>query len=386
MEILESLLVEFESKFKFNIIYKEHNFPFYNGKVTFSGLPANKAMLILKNASTGGNNILAFLFNTPNIPLIDYTIENSFILITLSATFISIPTIIINSVDELENALMFSLYKSRSYKLPINIVIPQKIKTNFNKNNISIDYNFEYIKPTINKTNGIDILSLKNRLIDIEDDFKNLKKKHNNIIYYIPQLRENDEKDYNFSSKVFLEEDKYRQPDFKFKLDNILCPGCPFLILHNNKKLQYDEIYTSIDCGDIKDIFSIKKCTLFDFIGIKNNKHSLFIGNLTEIESELNCENIIFLNNMDIKHKKNYAKIDKEINIFDYSCNNILKKKPLKVTRKKCLCINKGKYPECIAKTHCPALFIEDNTVNIDESLCVGCKVCKILCPYGAIK
>jgi len=52
------------------------------------------------------------------------------------------------------------------------------------------------------------------------------------------------------------------------KTMDILCPGCPFLVLFKKEKLQCDNIYTNIKCNTIKRIFQVKEGNLTDFIGL----------------------------------------------------------------------------------------------------------------------
>ena len=40
---------------------------------------------------------------------------------------------------------------------------------------------------------------------------------------------------------------------------------------------------------------------------------------------------------------------------------------------------------DCINDLACPAFFIEDERVNIDASICMGCSVCAQICPENAI-
>jgi indolepyruvate ferredoxin oxidoreductase alpha subunit len=40
----------------------------------------------------------------------------------------------------------------------------------------------------------------------------------------------------------------------------------------------------------------------------------------------------------------------------------------------------------CIKLLGCPALTLENEKVNINETLCVACGLCATVCPYGAIE
>ena len=54
--------------------------------------------------------------------------------------------------------------------------------------------------------------------------------------------------------------------------------------------------------------------------------------------------------------------------------------KPLIVDRDKC------KSCKMCLKIGCPAISIQDGKASIDETLCVGCNLCKSLCPFDAIQ
>ncbi len=53
---------------------------------------------------------------------------------------------------------------------------------------------------------------------------------------------------------------------------------------------------------------------------------------------------------------------------------------PLTVDREKC-----NDCMACIKLLGCPALFVKDEKVSIDKTLCVGCGVCLQICPFKAI-
>ena len=39
----------------------------------------------------------------------------------------------------------------------------------------------------------------------------------------------------------------------------------------------------------------------------------------------------------------------------------------------------------CVNEIGCPAFYLEDNRVQIDSAMCVGCAVCVQICPEKAI-
>ncbi|HOL51559.1 MAG TPA: 4Fe-4S binding protein, partial [Bacillota bacterium] len=50
-------------------------------------------------------------------------------------------------------------------------------------------------------------------------------------------------------------------------------------------------------------------------------------------------------------------------------------------------CVDKDACRKCKAclKVACPALYVEDGEVHIDNASCVGCGVCAQVCRFGAI-
>ena len=52
---------------------------------------------------------------------------------------------------------------------------------------------------------------------------------------------------------------------------------------------------------------------------------------------------------------------------------------PVKIDTEKC-----RKCGACM-KLGCPAIYCEDGVYKIDESICLGCKLCEQMCAFGAI-
>ena len=68
--------------------------------------------------------------------------------------------------------------------------------------------------------------------------------------------------------------------------------------------------------------------------------------------------------------------------IFKSPCIAITKKREeMSVCTGKCTGCKK-----CIRELGCPALFMQDGTIQIDKSVCTGCGLCSQVCPFGVLK
>jgi hypothetical protein len=427
MEYISNLFDEFINRYNFKVVYKEQNYPFFIKNLSnpiLDMLPPNKAIDVLKSNAVQGNNSLGFFHQTPNVSLIDYPISNAFLLVTLKTHYIHMPTIFVKSLDELTKSLSFAFNQSKKHKLPINIVIANEININVKTNKLYIE-NVEFIKSSPADFSNTNIINLKESLNSISEDFKNhfdkIDVQHIDLFslnsnrgiffnYLIPMsaapskqeiencgsipILENEEEFikslfYQFNINVSLKTEAYPESTPE---NDILCPGCPFLIIIKNYNLQCDNIYTNIHCNTVKRIFQLKQGTMLNFIGIsleKNDFNNVFICNLSDFEPAYVSKSIIYLNNFSDEEEKkffNVVKYNKNMRIFDYSCNNIIKNKTLTIVDKKCKCIKEDKDPLCIKETLCPALYLCNNIIKINEQYCVGCMTCKKYCPYRAIK
>ena len=66
--------------------------------------------------------------------------------------------------------------------------------------------------------------------------------------------------------------------------------------------------------------------------------------------------------------------------LFAKSAGQLKKPRPFYVNHEKC-----KNHRDCINKLACPAMFLEENMVEIDKKLCIGCSVCAQICPENAI-
>ena len=67
--------------------------------------------------------------------------------------------------------------------------------------------------------------------------------------------------------------------------------------------------------------------------------------------------------------------------IFKSPCIAVEKPKQPLVINEKCI-----KCKKCINEIGCPAITFVDGNVEIDQSLCYGCRLCEHICPVGAIE
>ena len=66
--------------------------------------------------------------------------------------------------------------------------------------------------------------------------------------------------------------------------------------------------------------------------------------------------------------------------LFARATGQVKKSRPFYVNRDKC-----KDHRDCLNKLACPAMFLEDDRVEINDNLCIGCSVCAQICPENAI-
>jgi ferredoxin len=425
MEFLEKLFNDFIDRYKFSVIYREQNFPLFIYNGLLNSLPPLKSINFILSASMAGNDTIAFYNETPPFSIYQKPINGASLFISLSFKRIYAPTLFVNNIEHLAKILPFSFNQSKKHRLPINIVLGSTIKINFKSITLGIE-NIEFIKPTLGKLGNQDIDDIYKSLENIKADFEATfphSTEHIDILslnrkdgyfpaYLTPESSPPINIEVSDCVKVYSSElTTIKTIKYQFKLpvklktlpeeeicliEDKLCPGCPFVIIIFKLKLSSIKIFSDIQCHSIQSIYNINYANLIDFLGyiytMKRDKHC-FIGNASysETHHQRITENLIFLNNTNINMPclntvRKPLSIKKMHSLFPYSCNNILRFKPLSVKETKCKCLSFNKKPICIENTYCPALFIEHDKIFINEKLCVGCRMCSLFCPYRAIK
>jgi indolepyruvate ferredoxin oxidoreductase alpha subunit len=79
-----------------------------------------------------------------------------------------------------------------------------------------------------------------------------------------------------------------------------------------------------------------------------------------------------------LKEAMNYNGVS--VVIFKSPCIALIKPEEKQIINKKCINCKK-----CINEIGCPAIYIDNGQVKIEQSLCYGCKLCTQICPVGAI-
>jgi indolepyruvate ferredoxin oxidoreductase alpha subunit len=66
--------------------------------------------------------------------------------------------------------------------------------------------------------------------------------------------------------------------------------------------------------------------------------------------------------------------------LFARATGQLKKSRPFYVNREKC-----KNHRDCINQLACPAMYLNEEQVEIDSNLCIGCTVCAQVCPENAI-
>ncbi len=423
-EILSDLL----GRGHYSIIYVEQNFPLpFQTKGVPKQLSLTQSQDILISSAVAGSNTLG-IYHSSLSPRSNVELRGVAIFITTALPIDpQVPVIFCRDIDQLVERFNLAVKVSEDFKIPVIFCVNGNALNNFAEIS-NIEHSVERISPFVSKetfkrldTNHtiryyqkiFDFLLSQVKTIYSEDgelSFNNSNCRFLN--FYVPivmQLGLNsdtievDENDYHFWESIT----KYAYSEIKIvkinreskrNLKNYLCPGCPFLMISKNISFTNKILITDINCPTIRRYFGFTQNTLENVIGLTMNKPSsgvLFIGNLSNLNQNLvgfmkNFE-FIFLNN-GIKSNFGLPSISKpyrfkEVNsVFPYSCENVPKYSSLKVNIKKCICIKKKEELHCIKGSCCPALFENNGTMTINENICVGCKLCELSCPYGAIR
>lgn len=423
-EILSDLL----GRGYYSTIYVEQNFPLpFQTKGISKQVGLEQSQDILISSAVAGSNTLG-IYHSNISPRSNVELRGVSIFITTTLPIDpQVPVIFCRDIDQLIERFNLAVKVSEDFKIPVIFCINGNALNNFTEIS-NLEHSVERISPSISKetfkrlnTNHTTkyyqkvfdfLLSYFKTIYEGEGELSFTNSNKRFLRYYVPivmQLALNsdtievDEQDYHFWESIT----KYAYSELNIvkinrestrTLKNYFCPGCPILMISKNISFSNKILITDINCPTIRRYFGFIQNSLENVIGMSINKPSsgiLFIGNLANLNQNLvgylkNFE-FIFLNN-GMKSNFGLPVISKpykfkEVNtVFPYSCENVPRYSSLKVNIKKCICIKKKEELHCVKGSCCPALFENNSTMAIHENICVGCKLCELSCPYGAIK
>ncbi|UOD35798.1 4Fe-4S binding protein [Deferribacteraceae bacterium V6Fe1] len=420
-EIFESFIVNA----KFDIVAKEHNFDIQiDGNISY--LTGAQIPNVLNISAIFGKKCIAFISELSEFK-IKNLLSGVFIIVTTSIPKkITIPTLFCKNADQLGFTLEAAYELSLETRLPVNVVLGSKAI-----NSLTKDYTFnissQQSRQNISKSNIRDIdttlivekLSLAEAILNakmpnkLKSNLLSLNFDGDFLNYIIPHISPNS---VGSNFKVYKKEIESLKPvlellNIKFDMveisnnecnintRNALCPGCPFVSIFTNLKLNDYYIFSNIKCKSIYESFGINHMSMDEFYGLlfaEIKQNFLFIANYSDFNQK-------YLKNVDVKGKiillkdteidreffkltKYPYKLAKPNFIFPYSCENINSYKIPKVKSEKCSCIRDGKIADCMTKTSCPAIKTAGSAIKIDPQFCTGCRACVAYCPKGAIK
>lgn len=428
-EIIKNIL----ERYNFDVVYSHTEYVY--GMISSQNFIDQKnAIDYLYSAAVVGNKAMGVFIDLPQFEL-NLPTKGECLFITYKLPKrISAPTIFIRKADQLAERLALALKVSSESKLPIVVVITPNADNNyasFSKVNNDLGRVSPYLSPA----------TFQNVLThnDIESALDNVNEMLSNVFpdkdlngqtislndpklefvdYILPNRLHNSFKNIinepiNISSQEVdvLYNFFYNNYGIKLQVNSVennrgieteemLCPGCPFVNIFAKGIDKDVVIFSDVVCAGVKSVFpQINYATIDSYIGLTNGElrvKTIFIGKTStyrmHYKKYINNANMILLNDTNIrslsgfttlKHPKK-LKLHKNT-LYPYSCNNIKKFSKVKVKFKKCKCFIEGK--DCIVtkQTRCPALYVMNDTLQIDPNLCNGCLACKHVCTYGAI-
>lgn len=394
----------------------------------------NDAIDFLYSSAVIGSKALG-IFNEVPFFHINTPLRAEFLIITFSLPkVISTPVIIIKKPEDISAKLTLALKLTVEHKIPVTVVITENALNNytsFNRSNADMGRISPYISPATFKQNitqdelleiyaninsaleqqynveyNNEILSLLHKegyfpefLLPfiMPESIKNIKSK--NIEAYESEkafLHDFFQENYNLSLNFSPVKDR----DFP-EINDLLCPGCPFVNIMAKGVAKDTIIFTDINCKGVLNAFpELNHIAIDGYIGIISSEvrsSTLFIGNASSYKTHYSkflnkTGRIILLNDIDISKINgfSYIKHPKKLTeyknvLYPYSCNNIKKYSKVKVKLNKCQCAEE--YTKCnvFEKTLCPAIYKLSNNILIDNNICNGCLACKTICSKGAI-
>ncbi len=428
-EIIQNIL----ERYNFTAIYSDscNKFGIETSKNYADG---NDAIDFLYSSAVIGSKSLGFF---TELPFFEVTrplrAECLFITQTLPK-YISTPVIIIKNAEDISARLTLAVKLSVEHKIPVTVVITHNAANNYTDferaNNdlgrISPYINASTFKQSISKEELKETYNAVNNNLmqvlpaNLTDDITLISLQHKGCFpeYFVPEIKpdvfkilSNDIYAYS-SEKDLLEQFFFNNysTEFDFKeredkiypqINNLLCPGCPFVNIFARGVEKDTIIFTDITCKGVLETFpDLNYLTIDGYMGIISSEvrsSTLFIGKASSYKSHYNNiiskrGRVILLNDSgvakidgfsSIRHPKKLNKIKNTL--YPYSCNNIKKYSKVKIKLHKCSCIKNNAPCSVFEKTLCPAIYTSSNDISIDNIMCNGCLACKLLCSQGAV-
>ena len=428
-EIIQNIL----ERYNFTAIYSDscNKFGIETSKNYVDG---NDAIDFLYSSATIGSKALGFF---TELPFFEVTrplrAECLFITQTLPK-YISTPVIIIKNAEDISARLTLALKISVEHKVPVTVVITHNAANNytdFERANNDLGRISPYIsastfKQYISKVELKETYNtINNNLMQAlpADNSENvtlisLQNKGYFPEYFVPEIKPAVFKILNNNIAAYKSEKELLEKfffnnyntEFNFKeiedkiypqINNLLCPGCPFVNIFARGVEKDTIIFTDITCKGVLEAYpELNFLTIDGYMGIISSdvrSSTLFIGRASSYKSHYNNfiskrGRVILLNDSGVSKIDGFSTIrhPKKLNktkntLYPYSCNNIKKYSKVKVKLNKCSCIKNDTPCSVFEKTLCPAIYTSANGISIDSSMCNGCLACKVLCSQGAV-
>jgi heterodisulfide reductase subunit A-like polyferredoxin len=112
--------------------------------------------------------------------------------------------------------------------------------------------------------------------------------------------------------------------------------------------------------------------------------HLYLTGQNVHLGREDNTEETTWVKNWGhiLKKERRYESPSEKPRLSFEEATDYLENLERRATFEACRCLGCGPCAECLADTE----FCEGDKALVDESLCVGCNVCAVVCPFGAVK
>ena len=374
-EIIQNIL----ERYNFTAIYSDscNKFGIETSKNYVDG---NDAIDFLYSSATIGSKALGFF---TELPFFEVTrplrAECLFITQTLPK-YISTPVIIIKNAEDISARLTLALKISVEHKVPVTVIITHNAANNytdFERANNDLGRISPYIsastfKQYISKVELKETYNtINNNLMQAlpADNSENvtlisLQNKGYFPEYFVPEIKPAVFKILNNNIAAYKSEKELLEKfffnnyntEFNFKeiedkiypqINNLLCPGCPFVNIFARGVEKDTIIFTDITCKGVLEAYpELNFLTIDGYMGIISSdvrSSTLFIGRASSYKSHYNNfiskrGRVILLNDSGVSKIDGFSTIrhPKKLNktkntLYPYSCNNIKKYSRVKV-------------------------------------------------------